>query len=109
MKESDLTIGIAGNGVVGRKRRKILDNIYGVKIVAISDKNPKYRILSKEIKFFSNYKKLFNENLDVLFISLPNKYAADATRTAIKKNIHVFCEKPPARNINELKKVLKQL
>jgi len=28
-------------------------------------------------------------------------------RKAVKKNIHVFCEKPPARNINELQKVLK--
>ena len=43
--------------------------------------------------------------LDILFISLPNKYAADATITALKKNINVFCEKPPARNIQELKKV----
>ena len=108
MKESNLKIGIAGYGYVGKKRRKILDNISGVKIVAISDKNPKYKISSKEIKFFKNYKNLLNENLDVIFVSLPNKYAAEITRLAIKKNIHVFCEKPPARNIKELKKVLKE-
>ena len=108
MKDFNLKIGIAGYGVVGKLRRKILDNISGVKIVAISDKNPKYKILSKNIKFFNNYKKLINENLDVIFVSLPNKYAAEITRLAIKKNIHVFCEKPPARNIKELKKVLKE-
>jgi predicted dehydrogenase len=108
MKESNLKIGIAGYGYVGKKRRKILDNISGVKIVAISDKNPKYKISSKEIKFFKNYKNLLNENLDVIFVSLPNKYAAEITRLAIKKNIHVFCEKPPARNIKELKKVLNE-
>ena len=108
MKKSSLMVGIAGYGDVGKKRKKILDTISGIKVAAISDKNPKYKILSKKIKFFTNYKKLFNENLDILFISLPNKYAADATRIAIKKNIHVFCEKPPARNINELKKVLKE-
>jgi len=108
MKDSNLRIGIAGHGVVGKKRRKILDKISGAKIVAISDKNLKNRILSKKIKFFGDYKKLFNENLDILFISLPNKYAADATIRALKKNINVFCEKPPARNIKELKKVLKE-
>ena len=108
MKESNLKIGIAGYGYVGKKRRKILDNISGVKIVAISDKNPKYKISSKEIKFFKNYKNLLNENLDVIFVSLPNKYAAEITRLAIKKNIHVFCEKPPARNIKELKKVFNE-
>ena len=108
MKKSDLKVAIAGYGDVGKKRKKILDTISGIRVVAISDKNPKYKFLSKKIKYFSSYKKLFNENLDILFISLPNKYAADATRIAIRKNIHIFCEKPPARNINELKKVFKE-
>ena len=107
MKESYLKIGIAGYGYVGKKRRHILNNISGIKIVAISDNDPKKKISDKKIKFFYNYKKLFNENLDILFISLPNKYAADATTIAIKKNIHVFCEKPPARNIYELKNVFR--
>ena len=105
---ADLKIGIAGYGVVGKIRKKILDGITGLKVVAISDKNPKNRVLSKKIKFFDNYKKLFNENLDILFVSLPNKYAAEATIKALKKNINVFCEKPPARNIGELNKVFKE-
>jgi len=105
---TDLKVGIAGYGVVGKIRKKILDSISGLKIVAISDINPRNKILDKEVKFFNNYNKLFNENLDILFISLPNKYAADATIKALKKNINVFCEKPPARNINELRKVLKE-
>ena len=46
--------------------------------------------------------------MDILFISLPNKFAADATIKALKNKINVFCEKPPARNIKELKKVLKE-
>ena len=103
-----LKVGIAGFGVVGKKRKKILDSIKGVKIIAISDKNLKNRISNKNIKFFNDYKKLFDEKLDILFVSLPNKYAADATIRALKKNINVFCEKPPARNIGELQKVLKE-
>ena len=69
-----MKIGIIGYGVVGKKRGEILNNISGVKIVAISDKNPKNRIFNKEIKFFREYKSLFGEDLDILFISLPNKY-----------------------------------
>ena len=60
MKESNLKIGIAGYGYVGKKRRKILDKISRIKIVAISDNNPKHKILSKKIKFFKDYKKLLN-------------------------------------------------
>ena len=105
---SYLRVGIAGYGVVGKKRKKILDNISGIKVVAISDKNLKNKILSNKVKFFKDYKELFNEDLDILFISLPNKFAADATIRALKNKINVFCEKPPARNIKELKKVLKE-
>ena len=104
----DLKVGIAGYGIVGKKRKKILDSIPGLKIIAISDKNPKNRTASRKIKFFNDYNKLFNEDLNILFVSLPNKYAADATIKALKKKINVFCEKPPARNIKELKKVLKE-
>ena len=105
---SYLKVGIAGYGVVGKKRKKILDNISGIKVVAISDKNLKNKILSNKVKFFKDYKELFNEDLDILFISLPNKFAADATIKALKNKINVFCEKPPARNIKELKKVLNE-
>ena len=90
MKESNLKIGIAGYGYVGKIRKRILDTIPGIKIVAISDKNPKNGIFSKQIKFFKSYKNLFKENLDVLFISLPNKYAADATTKALKKILTYF-------------------
>ena len=33
------------------------DTISGIRVVAISDKNPKYKILRKKIKFFVSYKK----------------------------------------------------
>ena len=98
-------MGIAGFGVVGTLRKKILDNIPEVKIVAISDKNKNNWIKDKNIKFFNNYKKLFREKLDVLFISLPNKYASDATIRAIRNNINIFCEKPPVANFEELNKI----
>jgi len=108
MKNYNLNIGIAGFGEVGKKRKKVLDKIKGVTILAISDKNKKNKPFNKNIKFFNDYKKLFNENLDILFISLPNKYTAEATKIALRKGIHIFCEKPPSRNLKELKTVLKE-
>ena len=51
--DSYLKVGIAGYGVVGKNRKKILDNIPGVRVVAISDKNKKNRILNKNINFMT--------------------------------------------------------
>ena len=36
-----------------------------------------------------------------------NKESANATIIGLKNNCHVFCEKPPAKNLIELKKVEK--
>ena len=50
---------------------------------------------------------LKKEKIDVLFVCLPNKESANATIIGLKNNCHVFCEKPPAKNLIELKKVEK--
>tara|TARA_B100001248_G_scaffold243059_1_gene211044 strand:+ start:3598 stop:4596 length:999 start_codon:yes stop_codon:yes gene_type:complete len=100
-----INVAIAGFGVVGKKRYEILKKIKEVNIVAISDKNIQKSPKNKNIKFFTNYRKLFNFNLDVIFISLPNKIAAEATIDSLKKKINVFCEKPPAKNYKDFLKI----
>jgi len=44
--------------------------------------------------------------LDVLFVSLPNYLAAEATIEGLKQGCHVFCEKPPAKTVEEVIKVI---
>ena len=66
------------------------------------EKNDKLRI-----KGNLNNINLKDKSCDVVFISLPNKFAADATKLALKKGLHVFCEKPPSRSLKELRPVIK--
>ncbi|MDH4467886.1 MAG: Gfo/Idh/MocA family oxidoreductase, partial [Bacteriovoracaceae bacterium] len=48
---------------------------------------------------------LLQEDLDVLFVCLTNDIAAEVTMAGLEKKLHVFCEKPPARTVEEVKKV----
>ncbi len=103
-----LRVGIAGFGVVGKRRKIFIDQNNKLKIVAISDITFKEELNQrKDIFFLKNYKSLFHYDLDIIFICLPNKFASEATILALKKNVHIFCEKPPAKNLNDLKKVIK--
>jgi len=45
----------------------------------------------------------------VVFITLPTYLAARVTIAFLKRGVHVFCEKPPAKNVNEIKKVMQTL
>ena len=97
-------VGIAGYGIVGKTRHKALDDHQSFQVVAVSDINfIKDPIALDGINVYSDYKDLLNqEDLDVIFISLPNKLASSATLDGLKKGLHVFCEKPPARSLAEL-------
>ncbi len=103
-----LRVAIAGFGKVGQRRFHFLKKKKFFKIIAISDQYHKYREIFKSGNIYNDYKiMLKNEKIDVLFICLPNKDSARATTIALKKGCHVFCEKPPARNFQELLKVKK--
>ena len=99
-----LKVGIIGYGVVGKKRHSILKKYKQLKVIAASDVNHQSLLgLPKNVQTFSDYRDLIKEsNCNVVFISVPNRFAADATKLALKNGMHVFCEKPPARSSKEL-------
>lgn len=107
MVTKQLRIGIAGFGAVGKIRFEILIQKKELEIVCVSDQNINNKLDHlPSIKTYKDFEEMIsNETLDVLFIALPNYLAAKATILALNKKIHVFCEKPPARNPQEFKKV----
>ena len=99
-----ITISIAGFGLVGQRRYSILKKIKGIQVVSISDSYKNYRDKFNTGKTYENYIDMFKKiKTDIVFICLPNKYAVNATTLALKNGSNVFCEKPPAKNLNEMK------
>ena len=103
-----IRFGIAGYGVVGKKRAEAIKRNKNAKLVAVCDKNfpSKSGNLNKNIVFFQKYNDLINYDLDAIVICLTNDIAAEVTISSLKKNLHVFCEKPPATSLDQLKKVI---
>lgn len=102
-----LHVGIAGYGVVGRRRRQFIDCHPALRTVAVCD--AKYTadgVFDDGVKFFSDYRKLLEEELDVLFVCVPNRLAADVTVAGLERKLHVFCEKPPGRDLQDLARVI---
>jgi predicted dehydrogenase len=102
-----LKVGIAGYGVVGQRRREHIDKRADMKVVAVCDRN--FSPDKKEIdgaRCHVNYADLLKEELDVLFVCLTNEVAAEATVAGLEKGLHVFCEKPPGRDLADIAKVM---
>ena len=108
METDKLKVGIAGYGVVGKRRHLFIDQHPSLQTIAVCDQNfSETGMLSEGISRFQNYQKLLEEPLDVLFVSLPNYLTSEVTIAGLQKNLHVFCEKPPGRDIEDIKNVMK--
>ena len=99
-----MRVGIAGYGVVGKTRHISIEKNTPFQIIAVSESNKEtQKDIPAGIEIFDNYQDLIADaELDIIFISLPNKFAAGATLLSLQKGLHVFCEKPPAKTLSEL-------
>tara|TARA_B100000035_G_scaffold289340_2_gene275667 strand:+ start:5303 stop:6340 length:1038 start_codon:yes stop_codon:yes gene_type:complete len=102
-----LKIGISGFGVVGSKRFDCLINHRDAKVVSICDQKFKNQPCELEgVKIHENYRELLKDEIDAIFICMPNDIAPKVTIEALQKGIHVFCEKPPGRSVYDINKVI---
>jgi predicted dehydrogenase len=108
-KQKMLRIGIAGYGVVGRRRRQFIDLHPMMQTVAVCDRTfNKSGFLSEGVHCYRNYERLLDERLDALFVSLPNYLTADVTIAGLSRGLHVFCEKPPGRDVADVLRVIEE-
>ena len=106
--EKQLKVGIAGYGIVGKRRRHFIDLHPNLKVVAVCDKafaSP--GVMDDGVLCFRDYKTLLKQNFDILFVCLTNDVAAEVTMAGLHAGLHVFCEKPPGRNLNDIAQVVR--
>ena len=102
-----MNIGIAGYGVVGKRRRIHIDEHPSLQTVAVCDQHFKHAsVLSDGVRAYPDYRQLLEDKLDAIFISLPNYLAPEVTIAALERGLHVFCEKPPGRTLHDVERVM---
>lgn len=102
-----INIAIIGMGKIGKLRAKtVFDNPYTKLVAAFDVDSSQLDEFSGIIKCGSVDEIFEIEDLDAVIICTFNKYAPEYTIKAIQKNLHVFCEKPPARTSKEVQEVI---
>ena len=78
-----------------------------MRVVAVCD-----RVLPPEggvkdgVKLLHDYRTLLEEDLDVLIVCLTNALAPEVTIAGLERGLHVFCEKPPGRDLDDISRVI---
>lgn len=102
-----LRVGIAGYGIVGKRRHACIDRNSGFELVGVCDRSFNgVGSLSDGVNYYSNYSDLLKQDIDVLVVCLTNDVAAQVTIDALDLGLHVFCEKPPGRNVEDIMRVI---
>ena len=102
-----LRVGIAGYGIVGKRRHHFINEHPNLNVVAVCDQTfPSNYINGQGLKCYKSAEELLECDLDILFVCLTNNVAASTTIAGLEKGLHVFCEKPPGMNVEDIKKVI---
>lgn len=103
-----IRVGIVGFGIVGKRRMNcILEKGYA-KVIAVCDKNLLDGFLENtKIKTFKDFNKILEEDIDSVIVCMPNNLAHIVTMAALRKGLHVFCEKPPGKTDSDIEKIHK--
>ena len=100
-----LRVGIAGYGVVGQRRRRFIDQHENLQTWAVSDIKLEDGVSGDGVRTYSDYRKLLEEDLDMLFVSLPNYLAPEVSIAGLDRGMHVFCEKPLGVDAGEVERM----
>jgi predicted dehydrogenase len=102
-----IKVGIAGFGKMGQIRAREIYKRNDVQLIAIFEQQAAYDdCLDPSVVYCNSFENLLTLGLDAIFICAFNNVAAEYTIQALEAGLHVFCEKPPAKNCVELSQVI---
>jgi predicted dehydrogenase len=105
---TELKVGIAGYGVVGKRRKACVDRNPNMRVVAVCDKAFLHEGTFEDgVRYYVDYRNLISHDIDVLIVCLTNDLAPDVTIAGLTRGIHVFCEKPPGRDVEDVCRVIR--
>jgi predicted dehydrogenase len=97
-----LRAGIVGYGYMGQIRRRNIADHPELELIAVCDPDRGEEIKSLGITHYEKWEDLVSADLDIVFVCTPNNLIPDVAVEALKKGKHVFCEKPPGRNLADI-------
>ncbi|MCX6168373.1 MAG: Gfo/Idh/MocA family oxidoreductase [Ignavibacteriales bacterium] len=102
MINEKLKFGIIGFGKIGRLRKELIEKLNIGIVEAIADPFAEFSDLKGDYFLTRDYHDLLNRKLDCLVIATPNNITAKAVMEGLSAGKHIFCEKPPGRNLDDV-------
>ena len=103
---NQLKFGIAGYGKMGQIRERSIFNSSDAILISVYDNNNHEYKKNSGIISCDSYDALLSSDIDAVIVSAYASVATEYVIRALNAGKHVFCEKPPAMNANEMLEVI---
>ena len=100
-----LRAGIVGYGYMGQIRRRNISDHLDLELTAVCDPYRSVGIKALNVPHYERWEELVAADLDVVFVCTPNNLIPDVAVNALNEGRHVFCEKPPGRNLSDIQRI----
>jgi len=101
-----LRAGVVGMGRVGHRRAKCIADHPALELSAVCDIDPGQAEQWPNVRFTTDYRELIAEDLDLVFVCTYNNAAPLVVVEGLRSGKHMFCEKPPGRNVADVEKIV---
>jgi len=97
-----LKAAVIGLGDISKIHLSVIQESSNVELKAVCDIDKSLENEVPEVPFYTDYEEMLQkESLDVVHICLPHHLHYPATKACVENHVHVFLEKPLARNEEE--------
>jgi len=97
---------IVGYGYMGEIRKRTIEKHPLLTLAGICDANPDIRAKITDCPTYARYEDLLGRDVDVVFVCTPNSYSPEICIKSMDRGMHVFCEKPPGRNVQDVNDII---
>jgi len=97
-----LQVAVIGLGDISNIHLPVIQESPNAELAAVCDIDESRKNVVPEVPFYTDYEEMLQkEALDVVHICLPHHLHYPATKACVENHVHVFLEKPLARNAEE--------
>ena len=100
--EEIIRCAIIGYGYMGEIRRNVIEKHQNLELKIICETDSEKLKGNNDFKVVRNCEKIFESDVDAVFICTPNYLIPELTVRCLENKKHVFCEKPPGRNLADI-------
>ena len=100
-----IKFGIVGLGKMGRIRANTIRK--NKNAILVSGHDISYNDFGfNDLKLLNSYQDVINSDIDAIFVCTPNRFIPYIAEAALDAGKHVFCEKPPGRNLKDIERIM---